>query len=375
MRREEDPSDRKKTGTGIGYVVDKQLFTECSRLDKFRNRSIMLHTLLRHTGVLQKLQLLKLKPAPLEDLLVFHSEAYVDFLRNPSPHNEEEFGFGYDCPVLDKLADHVRTIAAGSQTAAEILLEERVQVAVNWSGGWHHAKRDRADGFCYVNDIVLAIHKLQSRYKKIMYIDLDVHHGDGVEDAFSSTDKVLTLSIHKMEPGFFPGTGSISDCGFGRGKNYSVNIPLRAGATDTTFIKVFQAIFPTAVKMFRPEVFVLQVGADGLTGDPLGGLNLTPLGLSTCVQQVVALGLPVLLLGGGGYNIPNTVRCWTKIMADLVDVPLCDDVPDEDPFFLSYGPDFTLSISPGTLTDANSGEYVEFVIAQTTASVMKIGTS
>ena len=116
------------------------------------------------------------------------------------------------------MSDFALTCAAGSLTAAALLLERRVRVAVNWSGGWHHARRDAAAGFCYVNDIVLAVHRLQAGFRRILYVDLDVHHGDGVEDAFSSTDKVLTLSIHKMEPGFFPGTGACNEVGFGKGR-------------------------------------------------------------------------------------------------------------------------------------------------------------
>ena len=134
--------------------------------------------------------------------------------------DEEEFGLGYDCPVLENMDNFVQTLAAGSLTAADLLLEGRVRVAINWSGGWHHAKRDSAAGFCYINDIVLAIHRLQRGFKRIMYVDLDVHHGDGVEDAFSSTDRVLTFSVHQLETGFFPGTGDLTENGFGRGKYY-----------------------------------------------------------------------------------------------------------------------------------------------------------
>ena len=105
-------------------------------------------------------------------------------------------------------------------TGADLLVGRRVRVALNWAGGWHHARRDSASGFCYVNDIVLAIHRLQAAFKRVMYVDLDVHHGDGVEDAFSSTDKVMTLSIHKMETGFFPGTGACTDTGYGKGRFY-----------------------------------------------------------------------------------------------------------------------------------------------------------
>jgi len=299
-----------------------------------------------------------LRTVSLEDLLVFHTKDYVNFIANPQQDLEQEFGFGYDCPLIEDLECFVKTLAAGSLTAADLLVERRVRVAINWSGGWHHAKRDAAAGFCYVNDVVLAIHRLQAAFKRVMYVDLDVHHGDGVEDAFSSTDKVMTLSIHKMEPGFFPGTGACADTGFGKGKFYSVNVPLQEGVDDDMFKDVFNSLLPLAIQAFKPDVFVVQCGADGLAGDPLGGFNLTPKSLAQAVVKVVDVGLPVLLLGGGGYNIANSVRCWLQVTADLVGSTVPEDIPDEDPFFLQYGPDFVTQVSPGPIKNSNSPEYV-----------------
>ena len=115
-----------------------------------------------------------------------------------------------------------------------------VDVAVNFCGGWHHAQRDQASGFCYVNDCVLAILELQKRFKRVLYIDLDIHHGDGVENAFAFSRKVFTLSFHKCEEGYFPGTGSVNDIGLGGGRFYTCNVPLKDGASDQTFIKVFE---------------------------------------------------------------------------------------------------------------------------------------
>jgi len=359
---DEANTDRPAAVPKVGYIVDRVLLEESARMEKIGKRSIMLHSLLNHTHLTKRLRMFPCRAASEEDLLVFHSREYVQFLSRPEPDLEEELGFGYDCPVLERMDDFVRSLAAGSLTAADLLLEGRVDLAVNWSGGWHHAQRDQAAGFCYVNDIVLAIHRLQRAFKRVMYVDLDVHHGDGVEDAFSCTDKVLTFSVHKMEPGFFPGTGAYTDVGHGRGRYFSVNIPMRPGLNDDRFKYIFNATFSAAVEQFKPDVFVVQCGADGLSGDPLGGFNLTPHGLSSAVQQVVGVGLPVLLLGGGGYNIPNTVRCWVQVTADLLGVQVADDLPDSDPFFLEYGPDYRLALTAGLMKDHNSDQYIENVL-------------
>lgn len=141
---------------------------------------------------------------------------------------------------MEKLHDFVRTIAGGSLAAAKALVAGSVDVAVNFCGGWHHAQRDQASGFCYVNDCVLAILELQKRFKRVLYIDLDIHHGDGVENAFAFSRKVFTLSIHKCEEGYFPGTGSVNDIGLGGGRFYTCNVPLKDGASDQTFITIFE---------------------------------------------------------------------------------------------------------------------------------------
>lgn len=346
----------------IGYVADRRLVEESSRLEKVRGRSYMLHSLLNSTGVIKKLVVFPAGQASLEELKIFHSSQYVDFIVNPTAEDEEELGFGYDCPVMERLDDYVRTIAGASLTAAELLVQDRVSVAINWCGGWHHAKRDSAAGFCYVNDIVLAIHRLQTKFKRIMYVDLDVHHGDGVEDAFSSTNKVLTFSIHRAEPGFFPGTGHATDVGYGKGMYHSVNVPLSQGADDRLFSTIFDELFPRLLAKYRPEAFAVQCGADGLAGDELGGFNLTPASLSRAVTKVVEVGLPVLLLGGGGYNIPNTVKCWTRVTCDLTDHEMPEDVPEEDPFFLKYGPDYTTAVDPGLINNKNTEAYMNEIL-------------
>merc|ERR1719384_1142632 len=195
------------------------------------------------------------KKASVEDLLAFHSRDYVDILRNSEKSDAddlEEVGLGYDCPVLSGLLDWVLTVAGASLSAAEALTSGCLRTVLHWGGGWHHAHRDSAAGFCYVNDIVLAIHKLQSKFKKILYIDLDVHHGGGVEEAFSSTNRVATFSIHKYEAGYFPGTGALTDVGTGRGLYHSINVPLKEGVTDQMYTEIFSALLPAVMTSFAP---------------------------------------------------------------------------------------------------------------------------
>jgi histone deacetylase 1/2 len=189
------------------------------------------------------------------------------------------------------------------------LSHNKCDIAVNWAGGLHHAKKSEASGFCYVNDIVLSILELLRHYQRVLYIDIDVHHGDGVEEAFYTTDRVMTVSFHKFGE-FFPGTGDLRDIGAAEGKYYSLNFPLRDGIDDETYASIFEPTIKNVVDWYRPEVIVLQSGADSLSGDRLGRFNLSMKGHGNCVEFVKKLGLPLLLLGGGGYTIRNVCRTW-----------------------------------------------------------------
>ena len=125
--------------------------------------------------------------------------------------------------------------------SARILNEKRADICINWSGGLHHAKKAEASGFCYINDIVLAILELLKYHARVLYIDIDIHHGDGVEEAFYTTNRVMTVSFHKFGE-FFPGSGALKDIGVKKGKNYSINFPLDAGIDDKTFVGIFKPI-------------------------------------------------------------------------------------------------------------------------------------
>lgn len=153
--------------------------------------------------------------------------------------------------------------------------------------------------------------------KRVLYIDIDVHHGDGVEEAFYTTDRVMTVSFHKYGE-YFPGTGELRDVGIGGGKYYSVNYPLRDGITDESYKSIFEPVIENVMKYYQPEAVVLQCGGDSLSGDRLGCFNLSMDGHANCVSYVKSFGLPTLVLGGGGYTMRNVARTWAYETGVLV---------------------------------------------------------
>ncbi|KAJ7394883.1 Histone deacetylase 8 [Desmophyllum pertusum] len=216
--------------------------------------------------------------ASARELSAFHSLDYIECLKQLTSGDDceeieempSEYGLGFDCPVFDDLFNCMSAVAGGTLTAAEMLNKRECSIAINWQGGWHHAQRDEASGFCYVNDVVLGILKLREKFDRVLYVDIDLHHGDGVEDAFSFTSKVMSVSFHKFSPGFFPGTGSSFDVGLGKGKYYSVNVPLKDGITDKPFIEIFSRVMSEVKMRFKPSAVVCQCGVDTLAGDSYG---------------------------------------------------------------------------------------------------------
>ncbi|XP_010266328.1 PREDICTED: histone deacetylase 19 isoform X2 [Nelumbo nucifera] len=280
------------------------------------HRIRMTHALLAHYGLLQHMQVLKPFPARDRDLCRFHADDYVAFLRNITPETQQDqirqlkrFNVGEDCPVFDGLYSFCQTYAGGSVGGAVKLNHGLCDIAVNWAGGLHHAKKCEASGFCYVNDIVLAILELLKQHERVLYVDIDIHHGDGVEEAFYTTDRVMTVSFHKFGD-YFPGTGDIRDIGYGKGKYYSLNVPLDDGIDDESYQSLFKPIIGKVMEVFRPGAVVLQCGADSLSGDRLGCFNLSIRGHAECVRYMRSFNVPLLLLGGGGYTIRNVARCW-----------------------------------------------------------------
>jgi len=204
---------------------------------------------------------------------------------------------------------------------------------------------------------VLAILELLKYHNRVLYIDIDVHHGDGVEEAFYCTNRVMTVSFHKYGD-FFPGTGDIRDIGAKSGKYYSVNVPLQEGIDDASYETVFKPVIDKVMEMYRPTAIVLQCGADSLTGDRLGCFNLTLHGHAKCVEHVKSYNVPTLVLGGGGYTVRNVARCWTYETSVLLGVPISNDLPYND-FFEYYAPDFKLHLSASNMDNMNKREHLD----------------
>ncbi len=278
------------------------------------------------------------RAATFEELNDYHSNDYLDYLATvvpePVPRDVDmanpdlKFNLGgSDCPLFEGLYDYCSMSAGGSLDAARKVCNHEADIAISWGGGLHHAKKAEASGFCYINDIVLAILQLLRCYPRVLYIDIDVHHGDGVEEAFFSTDRVMTCSFHKFDPlNFFPGTGSLDDNGpkneHNPGAHHAINVPLNDGITDEQYAYLFESVVSKVVERFRPSAIALQCGADSLAGDRLGRFNLQVQGHGQCVAFCKKLGLPMILFGGGGYTPRNVARAWSWETAIALQ---CDD--------------------------------------------------
>lgn len=249
-------------------------------------------------------------------------------------------------------------LSAGGSIGGAIKLNHKdADYAINYAGGLHHAKKAEASGFCYVNDIVLGILELLKHHKRVLYVDIDIHHGDGVEEAFYTTNRVMTVSFHKFGE-YFPGTGDIRDIGSGLGKNYALNFPLKDGIDDQSYETVFKPVMERVIQWFAPEVIVLQCGADSLSGDRLGCFNLTIKGHAMCVEYLKSFNLPMLVLGGGGYTVRNVARCWAFETSIILNQEIDDKLPYND-YLEYYGPDYRLHIEPSNMANLNSREYLE----------------
>ena len=337
---------------------------ECRLADKLSchpNRSSVFYQLLLAYRSFWKEKITFIPPesASAADLLLFHSADYVEALRSAHARSEDglldlaEFGLCDDCAPFEEVWNYSTLIAGGSIVAAKKLMNDSCDIAVHWDGGRHHAHRDSAAGFCFVNDVVLSIVFLLKKFTRVLYVDIDIHHCDGVEEAFFFSDKVFCLSFHHKKPGFFPGTGCASRTGAGPGRAKTLNVPLAEFTSDETFGRVFEAVASMVCSTFEPDVIVLECGADGLAGDRLGCWNLTTNAYVRAATLVRSWRRPLLVLGGGGYNLPNTARCWTAVTAALAGAALPDQIPDHSCFAL-YGPSFSLSVEEMLREDANA---------------------
>lgn len=279
---------------------------------------------------------LEARPVSEKRLLTFHRPEYLQMLKKANEGLElgdaSAFGLGSnDNPVFPGLLDWSRLVSGASVAAAEEVAR-RINDAVPpisfaIPGGMHHATPVKATGFCYINDVVLAINALLDKGLKVAYVDIDAHHGDWVQRPYFESDRVLTISIHQMGRNHFPGTGRVAETGIGRGRGYSVNLPLLAYTDDQVWRESFDEVVPPLLEAFKPDVLVTQLGVDILHSDPLTGLYCTEKSFSHAVTFFKSTGLPWVALGGGGYHVPNVVRCWTIGLALMLGLEPPREIP------------------------------------------------
>lgn len=296
-------------------------------------------------------------PEPLDEelLYLFHDRSYVELLkkgdRGEFTPDMLQAGLGTgDNPVFRGMYELMRTIAGGTYAGAMMLLNEEARCVFSPIGGLHHAERDRAMGFCYVNDIAVAAEVLIRKGRRVACVDIDAHHGNGVQDAFYTSDRVLTISIHESGETLFPGTGYETEIGRDKGKGFNVNIPLRAGTDDEVYVFAFDAIVPPLIERFAPDIVLMQIGGDSHKDDPLAHLKITSHGYKRVVTEINKLSPRIMAMGGGGYNVYKTAALWTLAWSVLL------DVKPEDKFSglvggMMYGPE----------TDAGSLEDIPFI--------------
>ncbi len=260
--------------------------------------------------------------ATISEMKKFHSAKYLEALQQAAQGKMTDdilsMGLGTpDCPIFKDMFNYASWACGATLTGAELILSGETDRVFNPSGGFHHAKAEKAAGFCYINDLVLACMRFLAQGKRVLYLDIDAHHGDGVQEAFYSSNEVMVISLHESGKTLFPWTGFENEIGEGDGRGFNVNIPLPVGICDEAYIKVFSEIIIPLIKAYAPDIFVLQLGMDALAGDALAHLELTNNVHAEIIGRILGFDKPVLATGGGGYHVANTVRGWAlawKIM-------------------------------------------------------------
>lgn len=270
------------------------------------------------------------EPAPEDMLLRFHTRDYLDALKAASQGILDEkslfMGLGTpDCPMFRDLFSYSCLAAGATVTGARAIASGEATLAFNPSGGFHHAHAASAAGFCYINDVVMGCLLLADRGFRVLSIDVDAHHCDGVQEAFYARRDVAVMSFHETGKMLFPGTGFEEETGEGEGRGYTINVPLPVGTDDEAYLRAFDAIALPLMEAMAPDVIVLELGMDGLAGDPLAHLHLTNNAYADIAERILGVGKPVLATGGGGYHVENAVRGWALLWGILTGEAPYDD--------------------------------------------------
>ncbi len=324
------------------FVYDRALsLHELSPEHPFKPLRLELtRTLAQTSGLLDSADEVAPEPLSRERLLTLHDPDYVAAVEAVSHGedipNAQRYGLGTtDNPIFPNMHEAILAVCGASVTAARLVASGEVTRAASFSGGLHHAMHNRMSGFCTYNDAALAIHEVVTHYgQRVAYIDIDAHHGDGVQDLFYDSAEVMTFSVHESGRYLFPGTGFIDETGRGEGRGLSLNLPLEPFTEDASYLAGLEAVLPRALSAFGPDLIVRQAGADMHDNDPLSHLNSSAQGIVRSYRLISDLadefcGGRLVALGGGGYDPYRTVpRLWTLLWAVLSRQSIPETVPE-----------------------------------------------
>jgi len=276
-------------------------------------------------------------PATVEDISEIHDSEYVKAIEAISAgkysDDPEKYGLGTaDNPIVKGMAEGARYQCGGTLSGAKLILRDKTKKVLQLGGGFHHAHKNFASGFCIYNDLALAINEFTKAGLHVAYIDIDVHHGDGVQEIFYSDDKVMTISLHESGEYLFPGTGWMHELGKGTGRSLKVNVPLEPFTEGESYLEVIDGIVEPALKWFKPDIMILQAGADAHFSDPLADLNLTTYDFEKIFRKMINLANnncngKMLITLGGGYSINATPRIWTLLYSTLINKEIHGKLP------------------------------------------------
>ncbi|QGG46925.1 acetoin utilization protein AcuC [Heliorestis convoluta] len=298
--------------------------------------------LIEKYGLIQEGQMVEPQSCAIEDLLMVHPENFIKVIEKASQGKEspdllQTYGLGTDdTPAFSGMLEATQKVVGSALSGAKMIMEGQTDHVFAIGGGLHHAHRNKASGFCVLNDAAVAIAYLQRNYGlNVAYIDTDAHHGDGVQFIFYDDPTVLTISIHETGRYLFPGTGQVEERGRFEGYGFSVNIPLEAYTEDDSFIEVYEQTMEPILEAFQPDILITQNGCDAHYLDPLTHLAITTKSFEVIPRLAHRLAHKYckgrwLALGGGGYDHWRVVpRAWTLIWAEMNEIELPDEIPVE----------------------------------------------
>ena len=327
--------------TNFAFVYDPALSEyELSDSHPFKPvRLELTRSLLEHAHLLSPDHFVKPKPVTEAKLLRVHHRDFVEAVKAVSRGEEVADAYSYglgtgDNPIFPHMHEAILRVCSATVTAVDLVASGKAKRALNLSGGLHHAHAGQASGFCLYNDLALGIdHAVQKYGLRVAYLDIDAHHGDGVQGLFYEHPEVMTISLHESGRYLFPGSGYTYEVGKGAGRGRSVNMPLEPYTEDASYLASFEAVVPAALRAFQPEIIVLQAGADMHAFDPLADLKLSVAGMAQSYRRVVELadelcGGRIVATGGGGYDPYRTVpRAWALLWATLTGQTLPEKLP------------------------------------------------